>query len=414
MSLKQRGGHGNAIAQAYGHAILPLCNERDRETQVLWGLADFRYRFGREPESLWLPETACDDQTLALLIEAGLRFVILAPHQAGSLRVPGGEWQDVRPGGIDTSIPYRFNHGDGSGRSIAIFFYDGPEARAIAFEKALTASKSLVELFVRAANDAPLLSVATDGETYGHHFKFGDLCIAHALEREAPAAGFRVTNYGEYLDEHPATIEVKLAPGAAGKGTSWSCVHGVARWERDCGCHTGGEAGWNQKWRAPLRAALNFLGDAAARDFAALGSDFFADPWQVRNESIQLLLDPQHSRESFVASHAKRPLASRDQWRALMLLEMQRNSLLMFTSCGWFFSEISGIETIQVLRYAARLIDLSQQLSAPLPRTEFLEFLGEAQSNRAELGSGADVFRSLADTGSVALSSVDDAEAKIS
>ena len=414
LSIVKRSGHGNAIAQAYGHAILPLCNERDRETQVLWGLADFRYRFGREPESLWLPETACNDQTLAVLIEAGLRFVILAPHQAGSFRLPGGDWQDVAPGGIDTSRPYRFDHPDGSGRSIAIFFYHGPLARAIAFEGALTSSKTLVELMVRAANGAALISVATDGETYGHHFKFGDLCIAHALELEAPAAGLRLTNYGEYLDDHPATAEVKLAPGAAGAGTSWSCVHGLGRWERHCGCHTGGEAGWNQKWRGPLRTALNFLRDAAARDFEALGADIFIDPWQARNESVDLIIQPLRSREEFIARRAKRSLNGNDHWRALMLLEMQRNSLLMFTSCGWFFSEISGIETIQVLRYAARLIDLSQQLGAPLPRKDFLDLLAEARSNRAELGSGADVYRSFAERESIASQSVADAEAKIS
>ena len=414
LSIRKRSGHGNAIAQAYGHAILPLCNEQDRETQVLWGLADFRCRFGREPESMWLPETACNEPTLALLIEAGLRFVILAPHQAGSFRLPGGEWREIAPGSIDASRPYRFNHPDGSERSIAIFFYNGPLARAIAFERALTSSKTLVESFVRAANGAPLVNVATDGETYGHHFKFGDLCIAHALELEAPTAGLRLTNYGEYLDEHPATAEVKLARGEAGEGTSWSCIHGLGRWERDCGCHTGGEAAWNQKWRGPLRTALNFLRDAAARDFEALGSDVFAAPWQARNESIHLILEPQRSREEFVARRAKRDLNGHDHWRALMLLEMQRNSLLMFTSCGWFFSEISGIETIQVLRYAARLIDLSQQLGAPLPRKDFLDLLAEARSNRAELGSGADVYRSFAERGSVVTPSVADAEAKIS
>ena len=414
LSVLKRSGHGNAIAQAYGHAILPLCNERDRETQVLWGLADFRYRFGREPESLWLPETACNESTLAVLIEAGLRFVILEPHQAGSFRLSGWEWQDAVNGSIDTSRAYRFYHPDSSGRSIVIFFYDGPAARAIAFERALTSSKSLVELFLRTANGASMVNVATDGETYGHHFKFGDLCIAHALELEAPAAGFRVSNYGEYLDEHPATAEAKLAPGEEGKGTSWSCVHGVARWERDCGCHTAGEAGWTQKWRAPLRAALNFLRDAAARDFEAFGAELFTDPWQVRNESIQLILDPKGSREAFLARNARRTLSARDNWRALMLLEMQRNSLLMFTSCGWFFSEISGIETVQVLRYAARLIDLSQQLGAALPRKEFLELLAEAHSNVAELGSGADVYLTFAEPGSIASGSVVDAEEKIS
>ena len=414
LSALERSGHGNAIAQAYGHAILPLCNDRDRETQVLWGLADFRFRFGREAESLWLPETACDEPTLALLIDAGLRFVILAPNQADSFRMPGGDWQPVSPGNTDTSRPYRFFHPDGSGRSIAIFFYDGPVARAIAFERALTSSKSLVELFVRAAKDRPLLNIATDGETYGHHFKFGDLCIAHALTFEAPAAGFRLTNYGEYLDKHPATVEVRLATGEDGAGTSWSCAHGLARWQRDCGCHTGGEAGWNQKWRAPLRAALNFLRDAAARDFEAIGSELFKDPWRARNEAVELILDPMRSREAFLKNHAPRPLSDSDRLRALMLLEMQRNSLLMFTSCGWFFSEISGIETIQVLRYAARLIDLSTQLGVPLPRQQFLELLAEARSNRSEWGSGSDIFLSIEDPGSLASRPAGDVEARIS
>ena len=409
----ERSGHGNAIAQAYGHAILPLCNKRDRETHVLWGLADFRYRFGREPESLWLPETACDEETLALLIEVGLRFVILAPNQAESFRLPGGDWQALTPEGVDTSRAYRFLHPDDSGRSIAIFFYDGPVARAIAFEKALTSSKSLVKLFVSAAKDRALLNIATDGETYGHHFKFGDLCIAHALQFEAPAAGFRLTNYGEYLDENPATVEVKLAAGEDEAGTSWSCAHGVARWQRDCGCHTGGEAGWNQKWRAPLRAALNFLRDAAVRDFETLGRELFVDPWRARNDSIELTLDPLSSREAFLQKHAGRELSDRDQWRALTLLEMQRNSLLMFTSCGWFFSEISGIETIQVLRYGARLIDLSRKLGTPLPQEDFLDLLAEARSNRVELGTGADIYRESVDPESV-IRAAGDLEARIS
>jgi alpha-amylase/alpha-mannosidase (GH57 family) len=191
-------------------------------------------------------------------------------------------------------------------------------------------------------------------------------------------------------------------------------VHGVARWERDCGCHTGGEAGWNQKWRAPLRAALNFLRDAAARDFEGLGAEFFANPWQARNDSIELMLDPRSSREVFLGKHARRTLSSRDHWRAITLLEMQRNSLLMFTSCGWFFSEISGIETIQVLRYAARLIDLADEIGAPLPRKDFLELLSEARSNRPDLGTGADIYRTFAERGSAESSSAVDSETKIS
>ncbi|HKN83424.1 MAG TPA: DUF3536 domain-containing protein, partial [Pyrinomonadaceae bacterium] len=267
-SAPKRGGHGNAIAQAYGHAILPLCNERDRVTQIFWGLADFRYRFGREAEALWLPETAANDGVLTLLIEHGMRYVILAPNQA------------KQP--VNSSRPYVFRHPDGSGGSLAVFFYNGPLARAIAFENALSSSRGLVERFIQAARDVDLVNVATDGETYGHHFKFGDLCLAHALEFEAKEAGFWITNYGEYLDRHPPEIEVEIDNGPSGEGTSWSCAHGVGRWMRDCGCSTGGEPGWNQAWRGPLRQALNFLRDDTAVKFENMGSELLRDPWAAR------------------------------------------------------------------------------------------------------------------------------------
>jgi alpha-amylase/alpha-mannosidase (GH57 family) len=366
-SVAARGGHGNAIAQAYGHAILPLCNERDRLTQVVWGLADFRYRFGREAEALWLPETAANDDVLALLIEQGMRYVILAPSQGKGIG--------------DTSKPYLFRHPDGSGRSLAVFFYHGPLARAIAFERALASSRGLVEKFVTAAAGGDLVNVATDGETYGHHFKFGDLCLTHALTVEAKSAGFWITNYAQYLDHYPPETEVEIDNGPDGEGTSWSCVHGVARWARDCGCHTGGEEGWNQLWRKPLREALNFLRDDAAAKFEQAGRELFADPWAARNDYINVILDPDHA-------------PARDP-RALDLLEMQRSALLMFTSCGWFFSDLAGIETIQVLRYAARVIDLMSKLGLDPPRKEFLALLAEAKSNQLEKGNGADLFLSI-------------------
>ncbi|MGH9970250.1 MAG: DUF3536 domain-containing protein [Pyrinomonadaceae bacterium] len=394
ISIANHSGHGNAIAQAYGHAILPLCNDRDRLTQVLWGIADFRYRFGRDPESLWLPETACNKETLDLLIEQQLRFVILAPHQALRYKLPvSSVWQSSENNDIDTTEPYRYFHQDGSGRSIAIFFYDGPAARAIAFEKALVSSDALVMVFKRAALRGPLVSVATDGETYGHHFKFGDLCLAHALEIEAPAAGFAITNFGQFLDNSPAEAEVEINEGPDGEGTSWSCAHGVGRWIRDCGCHTGGEPGWNQAWRGPLRTALNFLRDYAAAHFAGLGGDFFKDPWGTRNAYIELILDRERSREEFFTRHARRRLSPAEEAHALILLEMQRHALLMFTSCGWFFSDISGIETVQILKYAARVIELLDQLGLPSPRKKFLELLSEAKSNRSELGNGAEIYR---------------------
>lgn len=378
VSAAARGGHGNAIAQAYGHAILPLCNERDRQTQVVWGLADFRFRFGREAESLWLPETAANTQVLALLIEHGMRYVILAPNQA----------KDA----IESSRPYLFPHPDGSGRSLAIFFYNGPLARTIAFERALASSRGLVDRFIDAARSGDLVNVATDGETYGHHFKFGDLCLAHALEVEAKEAGFWITNYAEYLDRHPPDVEVQIDNGPDGEGTSWSCAHGTGRWSRDCGCHTDGEPGWNQQWRQPLRAALNVLRDDAAEKFENLGAELLSAPWAARNQYIGVILDPEHVQEEFLKRHAVRPLNAPEESRVWKLLEMQRSALLMFTSCGWFFSDLAGIETVQVMRYAARVIDLMDQLGLEPPLKKFLEILSEAKSNRPEKGNGADIF----------------------
>jgi alpha-amylase/alpha-mannosidase (GH57 family) len=395
-SSLQRGGHGNAIAQAYGHAILPLCNERDRLTQIVWGVADFRFRFGREPEALWLPETAANDATLALLIDQALRYVILAPEQAKRV-FSGSEWLDVSGGKIDSTRPYRFMHPDGSGRSIAVFFYDGPLARAIAFEKALTSSRGLVERFVIAAQRGDLVNVATDGETFGHHFKFGDLGLAHALGIEAKRAGFWITTYGEYLDRQQPKLAVELDNGLTGEGSSWSCTHGVDRWTRDCGCHTGGEAGWTQAWRDPLRVALNFLRDDTASKFENAAGELLRDPWAARNDYISVLLDPDRARGEFLARHAVHPLSEAEQSRVVELLEMQRSALLMFTSCGWFFSDLAGIETIQVLRYAARVIDLQTKLGFEAPRKEFLELLAQAKSNRPEKGNGADIFLHFAE-----------------
>jgi alpha-amylase/alpha-mannosidase (GH57 family) len=377
-SAARLGGHGNAIAQAYGHAILPLCNEQDRITQIVWGQADFRYRFGREAEALWLPETAANDEVLASLIDHGLRYVILAPHQG--------------KGEIDSAQPYLFRHPNTPDRTLAVFFYNGPLAQAIAFEKALSSSSELVDRFIRAAKSGDLVHVATDGETFGHHFKFGDLCLAHALEIEAKEAGFLITNYGEYLDRNPPQLEVEINNGPDGEGTSWSCVHGVGRWRRDCGCHIGGESGWNQRWREPLRNALNFLRDETAVRFRDFGGQLLRDPWAARNDYISVLLNPRAG-DQFLKQHATRDLPSSDQARVFKMMEMQRSALLMFTSCGWFFSDLAGIETVLVLRHAARVIDLQNELGLDPPQHIFLELLAEAKSNRPEKGNGADIFQ---------------------
>lgn len=400
-SARARGGHGNAIAQGYNHAILPLCNERDRRTQIRWGIEDFRFRFKRDPESLWLPETACDDATLGALIDEGLSYVILSPYQAARVRPIGGaEWKTATEGNVDTSIPYRYFHRDGSGRSIAVFFYNGGLARSIAFEGALASSRALVERFVQASEvgEGNLVSVATDGETYGHHFRFGDRGLAYAMEVEAVPQGLRITNYGEYLEENPPTWEVEISLGSLGEGSSWSCAHGVSRWIRDCGCTTDSTEGWTQQWRKPFRAALDFLRDEAARGFEETAGNLFLDPWAARDDYIKLVVSRHRFREEFLYRHAGRWLQAEEKERALTFLELQRHSMLMYTSCGWFFSDISRIEAIQDLEYAGRVLDLMQELGLESPRERFLEMLTEAESNRPERGNGADIFRRFVDT----------------
>jgi alpha-amylase/alpha-mannosidase (GH57 family) len=304
--------------------------------------------------------------------------VILAPHQG--------------KGEIDSAQPYLFRHPNTPDRTLAVFFYNGPLAQAIAFEKALSSSRELVDRFIRAAKSGDLVHVATDGETFGHHFKFGDLCLAHALEIEAKEAGFLITNYGEYLDRNPPQLEVEINNGPDGEGTSWSCVHGVGRWRRDCGCHIGGESGWNQRWREPLRNALNFLRDETAVRFGDFGGELLRDPWAARNDYISVLLNPRAG-DQFLKQHATRDLPSSDQARVFKMMEMQRSALLMFTSCGWFFSDLAGIETVLVLRHAARVIDLQNELGLDPPQHIFLELLAEAKSNRPEKGNGADIFQ---------------------
>ena len=402
-SAAARGGHGNAIAQGYHHAILPLCNERDLRTEIRWGLDDFRRRFGREPEALWLPETACDDRTLGALIDAGLSYVILSPFQAARVRPAGAQvWESTVGGSVDTSRPYRYYHRDRSGRSLAIFFYDGEIAKSVAFDGVLASSRLLVERIERAASArGPLVNFATDGETYGHHFKFGDRCLAYALDTEGPARGFRVTNYGEFLEHHPPAREVEIRHDAAGEGTAWSCAHGLGRWARDCSCHAGAPEGWNQRWRDPLRRALNFLRDEAAATFESEGGGLFRDPWLARDDYVGVLLGSL-DREGFLRAHAGRATDAASRTRALTLLEMQRASLMMFTSCGWFFNDISGIEPVQNLRYAARVLDLLEEAGAESPRAPFLELLAEAESNVAAHGSGADIFLTEVESARVA------------
>jgi len=391
-SRQRFAGHGAAIAQAYNHMILPLANPRDKVTQVRWAIRDFVHRFGRMPEGLWLPETAVDLATLEVLADHDIRFAILAPHQARRVRAAGPgteEWRDVGAGGIDPTTAY-IQHLP-AGRTIALFFYDGPIARAVAFEGVLQSGEQFVQRLLGGFHDdrpwPQLVHIATDGETYGHHHRFGEMALAYALLAAADA-GAPPTVYGQFLAGHPAAAAVEIA-----ENTSWSCVHGVERWRSDCGCNSGRHPGWHQRWRGPLREALDWLRDALAPLFEARAGEMLADPWAARDDYIDVLLDRAGpGAERFFAQHAGRPLGDSERNVALGLLEMQRQAMLMYASDGWFFDDISGIETVQLLRHAARAVDLAEQFGGAALEPELLRRLGAAPSNVPAAGDGARIY----------------------
>src|SRR5258706_1079566 len=296
-------GHRSALSQAYNHIILPLANARDIRTQVRWGVRDFEVRFGRKPEGMWLPETAVDVDSLEALVEEGIRFTILEPHQAARWRRIGEEEWTEPDGGIDPTTPYAC--GLPSGRSITIFFYDGPTSRAVAFEQLLARGENLAHRLLGAFTESrerpQLVNVATDGETYGHHHRYGDMALAWALSKvEQGWGGTRLTNYAEFRAKVPTTWEVQLA-----ESSSWSCAHGISRWRDDCGCNSGGKPGWNQRWRRPLRDALDWLREQASAALDNVGPVLFRDPWAPRDAYIHVLLDrTPASRHRFLSEHA--------------------------------------------------------------------------------------------------------------
>jgi alpha-amylase/alpha-mannosidase (GH57 family) len=391
-SRKTFSGHGSALAQGYNHMILPLANARDKATQVRWGIRDFTRRFARPPEGLWLPETAADVATLEVLAAEGIRFTILAPRQAAKVRKKGSrDWRDVSNGRIDPAMPYDLKLP--SGRTICLFFYDGPVSQAVAFERLLDNGEFLANRLRGAFSDQrpgpqQLVHIATDGETYGHHHRHGEMALSHALRLLDADPSVRLTNYGEYLERFPPTHDVRIFDNS-----SWSCVHGVERWRSNCGCNSGGRPGWNQEWRGPLRQALDWLRDAIAPLFEAEGRKIFRDPWAARNDYISVILDRSDaSVDDFLARHGAGGHAPERETRALQLMEIQRQAMLMYTSCGWFFDELSGIETVQVLQYAGRVLQLSREIFGDAVEAGFLSRLERARSNVPEHRDGRTLY----------------------
>lgn len=402
----KRFGHGNAIAQVYNHIIMPLANERDKETEILWGMADFEKRFRRKPEGMWLPETAVNYPTLQGLVKHGIRFVILSPFQALRVRPFGGKrWTDVSQGRIDSTQPYRCFIRDSSGKKrldqfIDLFFYNGTISKEIAFGDLLKDGDLFCDRFVQFYQESkerpPLIHIATDGETYGHHKKFGDMALAYALEKGFPTRGFEVINYAAYLKRFPPVYEVEIDEGPEGEGTSWSCAHGVGRWKEDCGCSTGGRPGWNQKWRKPLREALDLLRDELGLVFEREGERIFKDVWDARNGYIEVLLRRSSEKiNTFFEQYGTKDLDEKARITGLKLLEMQRHALQMYTSCGWFFADLAGLETILILQHAARAIQIVEEMAGREIEKKFIQCLTEAKSNLPEMGRGDQIYHSF-------------------
>lgn len=385
-------GHGSALAQAYNHMIMPLANRRDKYTQIRWGIDDFVHRFGRQPEGMWLPETAVDLETLDLMAELGIRFTILSPTQARRVRaLSGGAWRDVSSGHIDPTMPYLQRLP--AGRQITVFFYHAAIARGVAFETLLSNSTQfadqLVGAFSAQSPGPQLVHIATDGETYGHHHRFGEMALAYALDYIATNNLARLTNYGAYLEQHPPTHEVEIIAN-----TAWSCTHGVERWRSNCGCRTGGPREWQQTWRTPLREALDWLRDTLAPAYEQRGGQVLRDPWAARDDYIAVILERSpHHVERFLHRHARRSLTADETIVVLKLLEMQHQAMLMYTSCGWFFDELSGLEPRQVMLHAARALHLAHDLGCDdTLETRFLERLAQAKSNLPEYRDGRTIY----------------------
>ncbi|MFO0841796.1 MAG: malto-oligosyltrehalose synthase [Gemmataceae bacterium] len=383
------GGHGSAMAQVYNHVILPLSSPADKVTQVVWGIRDFTHRFGRDPEGMWLAETAVDVASLEVLAEHGIRFTVLAPTQANRVRPrDGDEWTDVPNGKIDPTRAYLQKLP--SGRSIALFFYNGPLSRAVAFEHLLRDGAGFASRLLGAFADRPgpqLVHLATDGESYGHHHPHGDMALAYALEHIEASGKAKLTCYGEFLERYPPQHEVEIL-----ENTAWSCAHGIDRWRADCGCNSG-RAGWHQRWRKPLRDALDGLSEAVRPPYEEHAGAAFTDPWAARNDYVQVLLDPTpESQDRFLDARARKQLDAAGRVRALELLELQRHAQLMYTSCGWFFDEVSGLETTQILLYAGRVIQLAEKLFDGPFEEPFLAALEKAPSNLPEHATGRAVY----------------------
>ncbi|CAN5453875.1 DUF3536 domain-containing protein [soil metagenome] len=392
-SKKRYNGHGSAIAQVYNHMIMPLANERDKHTQVIWGIRDFERRFKRMPKGMWCGETAVDTPTLEVLAEYGIEFTILSPYQARRVRLIGDKnWTDATNAKVDTRNAYVCNLP--SGKKINIFYYNGPISQGIAFEGLLNNGEAFANRLISQLNhheQPQLVNIATDGESYGHHHRFGEMGLSYCLHHIETYQLAKLTVYSEFLEKHPPIYETEIV-----ENSSWSCAHGVERWRSNCGCHTGGRPDWHQQWREPLREAFDWLRDKLIPVFEQEMMRYVRSPWEIRNQFINILTDrsPENV-DYFISQHCQRDLSYNEKARILKLLEMQYHTMLMYTSCGWFFDEVTGIETMQDILYAGRAIQLAREITEENLEPKFLKLLERVPSNNLEFLHAANAYKKL-------------------
>jgi len=385
LDLALRESGRKAIAQCYSHMIMPLASAEDKKTQTIWGIKDFEYRFKRRPKGMWLPETAVNTAALEILSENGMSFTILAPSQCEAVIIDGVRKETPYGKGLDVTLPYLCRLP--SGRTITIVFYHGGLAHDIAFGKLLENGDRFRDALagaIKIRSEERLLVVATDGETYGHHHKFGEMALARLFERLETDPEVRLPDIGTFLEDHPAKFECVIR-----ENTSWSCVHGIERWRSDCGCSTGGKPGWKQAWRGPLREAFDKLAERVDGVFSETVSPYF-DPWELRNLSIEHFRSAGHNNKEeyergleFLSKHLG-SIGEREGASILSALEAERMRMFMYTSCGWFFNDISGVETKQVISFAIRAAELAGNLSDWDIMSDLLTDLEKAEGNSKE------------------------------
>jgi len=342
---RERWGEGGALAQPFHHTILPLATRREKELEVAWGIADFVHRFGHKPRGLWLPETAVDTETLAVVAEAGIELVILAPWQAR--RAGGGELDPSRPAWV--KLP--------GGRRIAVFLYRGEPSARLSFDPQATSDAdrfagelaAMIGRHPEGPEEGRLLLLATDGELYGHHQKFRDLFLARLLGHSAEAVGFAVPPLAHFLDLHPPRQDGELI-----EPTAWSCHHGIDRWSRSCGCTPEGA------WKTPLRRALCRLAADLDTLYERTAGPLVGDPWALARSSAQVILG-QRPMADLLRQEARQPLdeAQIDKLGLLLTAQWQRHR--MFASCAWFWNDFDRLEPRHNLAAAALAADYARR-----------------------------------------------------